>query len=207
MKSIIWNLIIGTILFFIVYNAVNGYHDENSKYKAPPIIDNVDIPNQEIESGDKKSFFERDVEVIEDNINSEQEELKFSDNNSYFEQDDDSFLNSDTEDELYTNPSTRSDGYIGQYTKNKYNSDRINPSNYYEDEYTTDGPKLYDNDGEFKGNLNGNKYDSDSVSNPYGRYGSKYSSDSINNPYGAGSKYRSDSPNNPYGEGLSVFDE
>lgn len=42
-----------------------------------------------------------------------------------------------------------------------------------ENEYATGGPKLYDSEGNFRGNLNGNKYDPDSVSNPYGRYGSK----------------------------------
>lgn len=31
-----------------------------------------------------------------------------------------------------------------------------------------------------------NKYDPDSTSNPYGRYGSPYSPDSVNNPYGSG---------------------
>ena len=37
--------------------------------------------------------------------------------------------------------------------------------------------------GEFRGNVNDNRYDSNSISNPYGRYGNKYSPDSINNPY------------------------
>ena len=76
-----------------------------------------------------------------------------------------------------------------------------------ENEYATGGPKLYDSEGNFRGNLNGNKYDPDSVSNPYGQYGSKYSPDSINNPYGAGSEYKSDSPNNPYGSGWTIIDE
>jgi hypothetical protein len=49
------------------------------------------------------------------------------------------------------------------------------------------------------GNLNGNQYDPDSTSNPYGRYGSKYSPDSINNPYGKyGSPYSLYSVNNSY---------
>ena len=43
-----------------------------------------------------------------------------------------------------------------------------------------------------EGSFNSNKYDPDSVSNPYGRYGSKYYSDSINNPYGAGNPYSAD---------------
>lgn len=53
--------------------------------------------------------------------------------------------------------------------------------------------------GKYLGTLSNNRYDPDSVSNPYGHYGSKYSPDSINNPYGQyGSKYSPDSPNNPY---------
>lgn len=62
-----------------------------------------------------------------------------------------------------------------------------------------DSPYLVSPDGTYLGNLNNNRYDPDSVSNPYGRYGSKYSSDSINNPYGEyGSRYSDKSPNNPY---------
>ncbi|MBX9771923.1 MAG: hypothetical protein K2X29_11155 [Candidatus Obscuribacterales bacterium] len=49
--------------------------------------------------------------------------------------------------------------------------------------------KIYDKEGSFRGNLNDNPYDPNSVSNPYGQYGSKYSPDSINNPYGAGNPY------------------
>jgi hypothetical protein len=53
--------------------------------------------------------------------------------------------------------------------------------------------------GKYLGNLNSNKYDPDSTSNPYGQYGSRYSPDSVNNPYGQyGSRYSADSPNNPY---------
>lgn len=63
-----------------------------------------------------------------------------------------------------------------------------------------DPPHLVDRQtGKYLGNLGGNKYDPNSTSNPYGRYGSEYSADSINNPYGQyGSKYSADSPNNPY---------
>ena len=57
------------------------------------------------------------------------------------------------------------------------------------------------------GKLSSNKYDPESVSNPYGKYGSKYSPDSINNPYGAGSPYNLDSPTNPYGQGLLIEGE
>lgn len=69
-----------------------------------------------------------------------------------------------------------------------------------------DGPSIYSNQGKYLGNLNSNRYDSNSVSNPYGQYGSRYSSDSINNPYGRyGSRYSSDSPNNPYGGGVRIY--
>jgi hypothetical protein len=71
--------------------------------------------------------------------------------------------------------------------------------------YATEAPKLYDNDGNYRGRLSANPYDPDSVSNPYGRYGSPYSPDSINNPYGAGNPYRTDSPTNPYGTGLKII--
>lgn len=59
-------------------------------------------------------------------------------------------------------------------------------------------PELYE-DGEYLGNLSMNKYDPNSVSNPYGKYGNKYNPESINNPYGRhGSKYSNESVNNPY---------
>ncbi len=63
-----------------------------------------------------------------------------------------------------------------------------------------DTPFLIDGrTGKYLGNLSTNKYDPNSVSNPYGRYGSEYSPDSINNPYGRyGSQYSNDSVNNPY---------
>lgn len=60
-------------------------------------------------------------------------------------------------------------------------------------------PILVSEDGKYLGTLSGNKYDADSTSNPYGRYGSKYSADSVNNPYGKyGSRYSNESANNPY---------
>ena len=55
--------------------------------------------------------------------------------------------------------------------------------------YTTNAPKIYDKQGNYRGRLSKNPYDPESVSNPYGRYGNPYSSDSINNPYGAGNPY------------------
>lgn len=62
-----------------------------------------------------------------------------------------------------------------------------------------ESPIIVAPNGQYLGRLNNNRYDPDSVANPYGRYGSKYSPDSINNPYGQyGSRYSPDSINNPY---------
>lgn len=60
-------------------------------------------------------------------------------------------------------------------------------------------PQLYSADGKYLGNLSTNKFDSNSVNNPYGRYGNPYSADSINNPYGRyGNPYSNESASNPY---------
>lgn len=60
-------------------------------------------------------------------------------------------------------------------------------------------PYLVSPDGQYLGSYNSNRYDPNSVANPYGQYGSRYSSNSINNPYGQyGSRYSDTSPNNPY---------
>ena len=65
--------------------------------------------------------------------------------------------------------------------------------------YTTSGGRVYAADGTYLGKLNANKYDAESVANPYGKYGSKYSSTSVNNPYSTyGSTYSSQSATNPY---------
>lgn len=120
--------------------------------------------------------------------------------------------------------------YLGNYSANRYtpnstsnpygagspyNSDSINnrygrygspySNQSVANPYATDAPKLYDQNGNFRGKLSSNPYDPDSTSNPYGRYGSEYSADSINNPYGAGSPYSLSSPNNPYGQGMKLY--
>lgn len=61
-------------------------------------------------------------------------------------------------------------------------------------------PSIYDRQtGKYLGNLSANKFDPDSTSNEFGRYGSKFSPDSINNEFGKyGSPYSPDSANNPY---------
>lgn len=43
--------------------------------------------------------------------------------------------------------------------------------------------KIYDHQGNYRGNLNSNPYDPNSISNPYGKYGNPFTRDSIyNNP-------------------------
>jgi hypothetical protein len=70
--------------------------------------------------------------------------------------------------------------------------------------FATDAPKLYDQQGSYRGKLSSNPYDADSTSNRFGHYGSPFSPDSLNNPYGAGSPFRHDSPGNPYGQGWRI---
>ncbi len=58
---------------------------------------------------------------------------------------------------------------------------------------SSNSPHIYSPDGEYLGNLNNNKYDPDSVSNPYGA-GNPYRPDGVNNPYSP--NYLRDNPNN-----------
>jgi hypothetical protein len=44
--------------------------------------------------------------------------------------------------------------------------------------FATDAPRLYDQQGNYRGKLSTNPYDPDSTSNPYGRYGSPFLPDS-----------------------------
>lgn len=93
---------------------------------------------------------------------------------------------------------------------NPYGNTIKNPYSLYGSRYSpysinnpyvtgTNSPILIGDDGKYLGRLNSNKYDPESVSNPYGRYGSPYSPDSINNPYGKyGSPYSPYSVSNPY---------
>jgi hypothetical protein len=56
--------------------------------------------------------------------------------------------------------------------------------------------------GQYLGRWNGNRFDPDSVANPFGRYGSRFSPDSVQNPYGRwGSRFSPDGVRNPYGTG------
>ena len=56
--------------------------------------------------------------------------------------------------------------------------------------YEVNPPRLYSGDGTYLGELSQNKYDPDSVSNRYGRFGSRYSPTSVNNRYGEFGRYR-----------------
>jgi hypothetical protein len=47
---------------------------------------------------------------------------------------------------------------------------------------SSNSPHIYSPDGEYLGNLNNNRYDPDSISNPYGA-GSRYRANGVNNPY------------------------
>lgn len=99
--------------------------------------------------------------------------------------------------------------YMGNDTANPYLPPAPpQPPGTFDNPYGSDGnsPRLYDQGGNFHGNVNNNPYDPNSIANPYGRYGSPYSPDSVNNPYSTfGSPYSSQSPNNPYGTGMPVY--
>lgn len=56
--------------------------------------------------------------------------------------------------------------------------------------FATDTPRLYDQQGNYRGKLSRTPYAPDSTSNPYGRHCNPFSPDSINNPFGAGNPAR-----------------
>lgn len=56
----------------------------------------------------------------------------------------------------------------------RYGNPYGNDSNSYQ---------LYSPSGRYMGNLNDNRFDPNSISNRFGRYGNRFSPDSINNPY------------------------
>lgn len=113
--------------------------------------------------------------------------------------------------------------YLGRFSENKYDPDSIsnkygqygsrygntvtNPYSAFGNRYSAtsvtnryafDTPKIYAADGTYLGKLSTNKYDPESISNPYGLYGNKYGNN-LMNPYSAyGSKYSSQSWRNPY---------
>lgn len=79
----------------------------------------------------------------------------------------------------------KSDGLMNPYSK--YGSPYSNDS--WTNPYATNPPKIYDQYGNYRGQLSKNPYAQDSISNPYGTYGSPYSPNSLKNPYGAGNPY------------------
>jgi hypothetical protein len=68
----------------------------------------------------------------------------------------------------------------------------------------TDPPRLYDQEGNYRGRLSTNQLDPDSITNPLGRYGSSLSPDSINNPLGPGNPLNPGSPKNRLGSGWRI---
>lgn len=83
------------------------------------------------------------------------------------------------------------DGYRPNRKKSK-ESKPVSAPNVY------DSPTILDAQGNSLGKLSSDKYDPESVSNPYGA-GSKYKADGVNNPYGKhGSLYSNESVSNPH---------
>jgi hypothetical protein len=67
-------------------------------------------------------------------------------------------------------------------------------------------PYIVSQSGQYLGSLSANRYDANSVSNPYGQYGSRYSPTSINNPYSVyGSAYSPQGVRNPYAVSAPVI--
>lgn len=67
-------------------------------------------------------------------------------------------------------------------------------------------PYIVSPNGTYLGNLSANRYDANSVANPYGKYGNPYSPTSINNKNSAyGNPYSSQSVNNPYATSAPVI--
>ena len=64
----------------------------------------------------------------------------------------------------------------------------------------SNSPKLIAPNGQFLGNVNANRYDPNSIANPYGQYGSQYAPNGVNNQFGQyGSPYSPTSVRSPYG--------
>jgi hypothetical protein len=95
------------------------------------------------------------------------------------------------------NPFNSLNNPFGPYGSQFGDQSVINP-------FATDAPRLYDQEGNYRGKLSTNPYDPDSVNNPFGPYGNPFSPDSINNQFGAGNPFSPNSPRNPYGQGLRI---
>lgn len=61
-------------------------------------------------------------------------------------------------------------------------------------------PYLVDpSSGAYLGDLSANRFDENSIANPFGRYGSRFSQESVNNPLGPyGDRFSSTSARNPF---------
>jgi hypothetical protein len=63
-------------------------------------------------------------------------------------------------------------------------------------------PEIRTRDGKYLGDASANRFDPNSVSNPFGKHGNPMNRDSINNPVGRhGSPLSEDSVNNPFAKG------
>jgi hypothetical protein len=63
----------------------------------------------------------------------------------------------------------------------------------------SNSPKIIAPDGTYRGNLNNNEFDTNSVANPFGKYGSEFSPDSVNNEFGKYGNPYSNQYSNPNG--------
>lgn len=101
--------------------------------------------------------------------------------------------------ESLSNPYGRYGSEYGDTLKNRYSPygspySPTSPAN----PYAIDTPRIYAADGTYLGKLSSNKYDPESISNPYGKYGNPYGNN-LMNPYSKyGSKYSPESWTNPY---------
>jgi hypothetical protein len=64
---------------------------------------------------------------------------------------------------------------------------------------STNSPQIYAPNGQYLGNLNNNRFDPNSVANPFGQYGNRFSPNSINNPFSPYGNPYSQQYSNPYG--------
>lgn len=77
--------------------------------------------------------------------------------------------------------------YFGNLSANPYLPKAPpQPANTFNYPYgNSSSPQLFNSQGQFRGKLNANPYDANSVANPFGQHGSRLSPYSINNPFGA----------------------
>ena len=101
--------------------------------------------------------------------------------------------------ESISNPYSRYGSSFGQTVNNPFSSfgSPFSPTSIT-NPYTYDAPRIYASDGTYLGKLSSNRYDQESISNPYGRYGNPYGN-TLANPYSKyGSPYSTESWMNPY---------